>query len=132
MAVNSVYKDEKMIIALYDLLKSKPDDSGKEGIKHSDFLLILSKKKKDEDLKTDLLEAFKFLDQDGHGVIDSEKFFDMLVYNGYRYSEDMAEIFMKLADPKGTGKVLYDKFVEEVTKEKKGKGRGRKGKGKKK
>jgi Ca2+-binding EF-hand superfamily protein len=66
------------------------------GITYESFRLIMSKKMKDEDVQSDLTDAFNFVsDNDENSMISSEKMLDLLVYNGYRYTEEQAEIFMK-------------------------------------
>lgn len=86
---------------------------------------------KDEDVQSDLTDAFNFVsDNDENSMISSEKMLDLLVYNGYRYTEEQAEIFMKQCDPKGKGQVLYKDFIEKLLKKGKVKTK-RKGKKKK-
>jgi len=82
------------------------------GITERDVFVLLCKKKKDADRKGDLLEAFSALKMDEDGKVDTEVFFDFLVYNGYKYTEEQAQAVIKEADPKGTGKIDVSNFID--------------------
>lgn len=122
-----------MLRGLYDLLKTQIDETEPEGINQNDFFLILSKKMKDEDLKADLLEAFRFLGENNieDDIFNSEQFMDLLMYNGYKYTEDQAEQLLKKGDPKLRGNFNFQKFVDDMTKKKGGKKKKRRKKKKK-
>ena len=113
-------------------MKIKYDENDSEGVTENDFLKIISKKKKDEDVESDLLEAFQFLatckkqneptgdanidDKEGETFMNSDEFRDWLVYNGYKYNEDQAEAFMLECDPKKDGHFVFEDFVKKIMK----------------
>jgi len=99
---------------LYKLLETK-SPAGKNGITFESFLIILSKELKEKDVKDDLKNAFMFFDQENNGWVPSEKFRELLMYNGYRYNAEQLDILMKEADPKNEGKIYYFDFIEKVT-----------------
>lgn len=98
-------------------------ESPMHGIELNSVLLILTKKFKDNDKKKDLFDAFKYINK-GHVIQEgqeedftkSDKFFDHLIYNGYKYTDDMADIVLKEADPKNKGQFGYFKFGEHILK----------------
>lgn len=132
-----------------------PQDSYK--IDLDDLMIILSKKMKDNDKKQDLMTAFGFVTKDDpvrpktpprvlteeeikEGITlplevkkekgpmaHTEKFYEKLIYAGYRYTEEQADAVIKEADPKNVGFFEYEKFVDNTIKtDKKGKKKGKK------
>ena len=49
---------------------------------------MITKKIKDEDKETKLIDAFKLIDKEDERVIDSENFKDLLKTMGKRYTEE--------------------------------------------
>ena len=82
MAVDFDLPDKVLEDAYNSLKKIK---EGKEGIDFDDLLLILFIKKKQEDKEYALIKAFKSLFGENLEELNTEKFKDMLMYNGFRY-----------------------------------------------
>jgi len=140
MSINIIWDDFDMLKELYDEIIKQNNVYDEVGINFEDFKKILAKKKKDEDIEADLLDAFKFLAsckkqpkegeeiQEGketESFMNSEEFRDWLVYNGYRYNEEQADAFMNECDPKKEGFFNYEdlvckKIVKRDVKKKKG------------
>ena len=94
-----------------------------DGIDLVNVQLILTKKFKDNDKKKDLFDSFKYVNKDAvieegqeEDITKSDKFFDHLIYNGYKYTDDMAEVVLKEADPKNKGIFGYVKFGDNILK----------------
>merc|ERR1712187_742035 len=100
-----------------------------KGINFEDFKKILAKKKKDEDIEADLLDAFKFLfscrkprkddedmpeGKDQEPWMNSDEFRDWLVYNGYRYNEEQADAFMNECDPRKEGYFNFEELTKKL------------------
>ena len=106
---NSCYDSEEELVSLYEVL-AVPN----LGITEHQVYLLLTKKKKDNDKKSDLVEAFQSLPIDEDMKMDSEKFMQLLMDMGYKYTEEQAAIVLKEADPKNTGKVDANAFIENI------------------
>ena len=106
---NSTVKDESMLRSLFDLMATPA------GIMEKDLMLLLVKKRKDEDTAADLLQAFSFLGVDDRGKIPTDKFADFLQYNGYKYTEEQVAFVLKEADPKNTGFIDVNKFSDLIS-----------------
>ena len=48
--------------------------------------------------------------------MNSEEFRDWLIYNGYHYTEEQADVFMNECDPKKEGYFDFDVFVKKIMK----------------
>lgn len=118
---NSCYDSEEELYSIYKLLE-RPG----QGINESELKIILTKKMKDNDKKSDILEAFSFLPIDEDYKIDTETFFDLLMEKGYKYTSEQAAVVIKEADPKNTGKIDVRLFVDNIlqTEKKKPKKKG--------
>lgn len=105
-------------------MTTKTTGESMAGINFDDLMLILTKKFKDNDKKKDIQDSFKFLTKDNPppaeseepDIMKSDKLFDYLIYNGYKYTDDMADIVLKEADPKNKGLFGYNKFTDHVIK----------------
>lgn len=74
------------------------------------------------------MEAFEFLNLDEpkkkieegmepeDPTMRTPKFYDHLIYNGYKYTDEMADVVVKEADPKNKGEFIYEKFVDNTIK----------------
>lgn len=133
-AVNQVIPNENGVVReLYDLLaKDRERETGEEkkeeeksnepvkGITEDDFLLIISKKKKEEDIKAELEEAFRELCPNPDGIFNAEEFREMLMYGGFKYSEEECDAIMKEITPKKQETFRYQDFIKKITEPKKG------------
>lgn len=134
IATNSVYESQELLLNLYNLMTKKTTGESMAGIGLDDLMLILTKRFKDNDKKKDITDAFKFLvkenppagEDEPQDMIKSDKFFDHLIYNGYKYTDEMAEAVLKEGDPKNKGQFGYTKFTDHILKTDKKKGKGKK------
>eukprot|EP01016_Furgasonia_blochmanni_P049586 TRINITY_DN7540_c0_g1_i2.p1 TRINITY_DN7540_c0_g1~~TRINITY_DN7540_c0_g1_i2.p1 ORF type:complete len:257 (+),score=125.05 TRINITY_DN7540_c0_g1_i2:68-772(+) len=106
---NQREEDVKM---LFDFFRNEE----KNGISLDDFLLIVFKKIKDDDKEAELADAFRVIDKEDTGIINSENFKDLLMTTGYKFTEEMADEFLKEFDPKGDGKFAWQDFVNKIMK----------------
>lgn len=60
--------------------------------------------------------AFKIVDLENTGYIQSESFKELLMTLGHRLTEDEADEYMKFIDPKNEGKFLYIDIVKKILK----------------
>lgn len=107
---NGFVKDKALVQSLFDLLATP-----QLGITEKDLYILLMKKRKEEDKSSDIAQAFSFLGVDDKGRIPTDKFVEMLQYNGYKYSDDQIAVVLKEADPKNTGFVDVNKFTDLIT-----------------
>lgn len=123
------FSEEALSKQLFDVMISHKEKSEEEvkGINFDEFLVLISKEIKEKDLNATLTEAFKFLDKENKGSIESQTMRDLLQYDGYGYNEEQIETFMRFADPKNEGQVAYYNFIQLISnlegKKKKGKGK---------
>jgi calmodulin len=62
-----------------------------KGISLSNTEIIIIKKLREEDLEEQITEAFRIIDKEKLGSIESEYFKEMLMTNGYKWPEDKAD-----------------------------------------
>lgn len=62
------------------------------------------------------MAAFKTVDTENSGYINSEPFKELLMALGLKFTEDEADEFLKICDPKAEGKFLYMDFVKKLLK----------------
>lgn len=115
IALNYKVDEEDLLRELYMLLERESMVSNLKGIDFENLKVILCKEKKDKDLKTIMINAFSFFDPENTGYIDSKTFREVLMYFGYKYDGEQIESFMKFADPKGEGKIVYFDFAEQLS-----------------
>ncbi|CAK65183.1 unnamed protein product (macronuclear) [Paramecium tetraurelia] len=110
-SIGYVY-DEQELSELYKEL----EDSEGQGIRSDALFILVSKKKREQDREEQLIEAFKSVDLENTGYIQSEYFKELLMTLGYRFTEDEADEYMKFIDPKNEGKFLYIDIVKKILK----------------
>ncbi|XP_061173984.1 calmodulin-like [Saccostrea echinata] len=91
------------------------DADGNGDIDFPEFLLLMSKREKDEETEDDLLEAFRVFDRDGDGHISTTELRMVMLNLGEKMSEEEVENMMKEADEDGDGQVNYQEFVKMMT-----------------
>ena len=69
---------------------------------------------KEKDTKDDLLYHLKKLDKSGQGLIPAPEFKQYMTNLGLTMTPEDLEEMMKIADPKGEGKVDIDDFAESL------------------
>lgn len=88
----------------------------KDTFTFTDLLAILSKLPEIDSstLRSALLDAFRIFDQSGSGEIGTQELRHIMTSLGEKLSEEEATEMVKLADPNGTGTVLYENFVDKL------------------
>ncbi|KAM3145078.1 hypothetical protein pb186bvf_002753 [Paramecium bursaria] len=111
--------DEEELKELYQEL----EDGEGQGIRSDKLFILVSKKKRDQDREEQLVEgiiitklAFKTVDQENTGYVNSEYFKELLMTMGHKFTEDEADEYMKFIDPKNEGKFLYIDIVKKILK----------------
>lgn len=107
------------------------DKDGRGVVSAEDFKIIVYKKFRDDDKKAELINAFRLIDKEDTGLVESDAFKELIMTMGNRYTEEKADEFLKEFDPKGEGKfpwkdVIDTVYVDETKKKKKKKGKGKK------
>ncbi|XP_011413059.3 calmodulin-like [Crassostrea angulata] len=91
------------------------DADGNGNIDFPEFLLLMSKREKDEETDDDLLEAFRVFDRDGDGHISTTELRMVMLNLGEKMSEEEVEHMIEEADEDGDGQVNYEEFVKMMT-----------------
>ena len=107
---NGQMKDKVMLRAIFDLLATPG-----LGITVGDLMILLTKKRKDEDKSSDIAQAFCFLGVDDKGRMPTGKFIEYMQYNGYKYTDEQIAVVLKEADPKNSGYIDVNKFANIIT-----------------
>nr|CAI39160.1 calmodulin 7-1 [Paramecium tetraurelia] len=110
-SIGYIYEEQE----LSELYKELEDSEG-QGIRSDALFILVSKKKREQDREEQLIEAFKSVDLENTGYIQSEYFKELLMTMGYRFTEDEADEYMKFIDPKNEGKFLYIDIVKKILK----------------
>ena len=87
------------------------DGDGNGTIDFEEFLIMMSKKMKENDSEEELMEAFKVFDNDGNGFINIDELRQVMTNLGERLSEEEVEMMIKEADIDGDGLVNYEEFI---------------------
>merc|ERR1719150_1300340 len=61
-----------------------------------------------------VIEAFKIFDPDGTGVISSQEMRTVMTNLGEKLTKEEVDAMLKEADPEGSGKIDYAKFVHSM------------------
>lgn len=121
VATNNIYQDEELLKGVFELMVGQ---SKHNGLNHHEVFTILAKKQKDNDKKRDLMDAFEAVNEDAplpetedqKSTIKSDRFYDLLLYHGYRYTDEQADAVLKEADPKNKGQFEYEGFTDNILK----------------
>eukprot|EP01017_Pseudomicrothorax_dubius_P042477 TRINITY_DN6939_c0_g1_i1.p1 TRINITY_DN6939_c0_g1~~TRINITY_DN6939_c0_g1_i1.p1 ORF type:complete len:193 (+),score=71.20 TRINITY_DN6939_c0_g1_i1:53-631(+) len=106
-SINQVLLDKDLKF-LFDAL-----DKDKRGlVAYQDFEIIVYKKFRDDDKKAELINAFLILDKNETGILESDAFKEMLMGAGFRFTEEKADDFIKLFDPKSEGKFAWKEVID--------------------
>ena len=103
-----------------------------KGVSCDDFFLLITKKIKDDDKETELMQNFKLIDKEGTGMIkDIEGFKDLLMSKGLKWTEEQVDELLEVMNPKGGDSYSYSEFCRSITKKEESKGKKKKKKKKK-
>ena len=73
-----------------------------------EFIRLMAKKFVEEDLNSDIREAFRIFDKDGSGTISAGEFKSIMMNLGERLTEEEAEEMLMEADINGDGTIDYE------------------------
>ena len=104
---------EEDLVALYNCLEN-PEF---KGINFDSMLLIVSKKIREDDREATLTEAFRILEENDAGFLNSEIFKELLMTMGHKWTEEQADKFIEVGDPKKEGKFMFEDFVKKYAKD---------------
>ena len=99
--------DKALLGELFTLLRGDA-----AGVSCKDAQLFLLREKCEKNVQRELDQVFKRLEELCENASTSSVFREMLLYQGYKYTEEQADEFMRFADPTNEGKVNFAKFVE--------------------
>jgi len=118
--------EERDIELIYNEIKEE------NGITIDNFYLFLTKKIKDDDKETELIQCFRLMDKEGTGMIkDIDNFKDIFMSKGNKWNEEQVDELLEALNPKGGEVFTYAEFCRMVTKKEEGKGKKKKKKKKK-
>ncbi len=96
---------------LVDMInENDQDEDGR--IDFNEFLDLMHKRAKDEDIEEELSEAFRIFDKEDNGLISISEFRHIMLTLGERLTEDEVDEMIKEADTKGDGFIHYKDFAK--------------------
>ena len=99
--------------AIEELVKGlDPENTGKFDFKA--LTQVMEEQLKEKDTKEDLIHHLKKLDKSGLGMIPAPEFKMYMSTLGMKMQPEDLEELMKIADPKGEGKIDLDDFAESL------------------
>ncbi|CAM8960208.1 unnamed protein product [Rhodiola kirilowii] len=107
-------KDDTRAIMSELVDKNGGVETGNQPIVFAQFLNIMSKKTKENDVD-ELQEAFKVFDRDQDGYISAFELRNVMMNMGERLSFEEAEQMIREADQDGDGLVSYEEFALMMT-----------------
>ncbi|CAK9143770.1 unnamed protein product [Ilex paraguariensis] len=87
------------------------DPDGNGTIDFEDFLGIMARKMKQDNVAEEFKEAFKVFDRDQDGYISALELREVMINLGERLTDEEAEQMIREADLDGDGLVSYEEFV---------------------
>lgn len=96
----------------YSFQEQDPTNSGI--IAFESFLKILAKNLDQPDIAEDMENAFRVFDKQGHEYFTVRELKDILMTYGDPLDPDEMKLFLKDADPKKTGFVIYSEFAQKI------------------
>jgi calmodulin len=92
------------------------DEEGrkKDKITFEDFLSLMAIRIKDEDTEKELIEAFKYLDKEGKGLIHIQDLKNTMLQFGETLSPEELETIIKEADDDEDGYIKYEDLVKNI------------------
>jgi calmodulin len=99
---------------LQEMINEVQENEDDDEITFEQFLKMVRKRMKDVDTEEELIEAFKFFDTEGTGLINVEDLKQMMLNLGETLDpEELEEVIME-ADEDNDGYVNYEEFVKTV------------------
>ncbi|XP_067136555.1 calmodulin-like [Centruroides vittatus] len=89
-----------------------PDGRGK--IDFSKLLSVMAKEMKKRDSDEEIIEAFKFFDKEGTGLVNAAELRRVMTTMGQKLSEQEVDDMIKQADVDENGNIDYCKFIQKM------------------
>ena len=95
---------------LQDMI-NEVDIDGSGSIEFNEFLTMMSKKIKENEVSNDIREAFKVFDRDSDGFISAEELTHVMSTLGENLTQEEIDEMSREADLDGDGRVSYEEFA---------------------
>lgn len=97
-------------------MKREVDPESTSKIDFPEFLSLMARKIKDIDPEEELLEAFKVIDKNNNGYINSQELAYNLTNNGEKFTvEEANEMIKEGIELSGNDKIDYEEFIKVIT-----------------
>lgn len=90
------------------------DVDGSGTIDFDEFLQMMSRKYTEEDLESDIREAFRIFDKDGNGIISAAELRHVMTNLGEKLTDDEVDEMLREADIDGDGEINYQEFARMI------------------
>lgn len=94
-----------------DDLVNEIDQNNDSVINFAEFLTMMARQVKEQDVEAEILEAFKVFDADGDGKISQAELIRVLTTIGEKLSEEEAKQMLEAADTDSDGQIDIEEFA---------------------
>lgn len=94
-----------------DDLVNEMDQNNDAAINFAEFLTMMARQVKEQDVEAEILEAFKVFDADGDGKISQAELVRVLTTIGEKLTEDEAKQMLQAADTDSDGQIDIEEFA---------------------
>lgn len=92
-------------------LVNEIDANGNSMIEFSEFLTMMARQIKEQDVEAEILEAFKVFDSDGDGKISQAELVRVLTTIGEKLTDAEAKQMLEAADTDSDGQIDIEEFA---------------------
>lgn len=92
-------------------LVNEIDSNGNSMIEFSEFLTMMARQIKEQDIEAEILEAFKVFDSDGDGKISQTELVRVLTTIGEKLTDAEAKQMLEAADTDSDGQIDIEEFA---------------------